>query len=49
MPASAEPLLLDTSAAVPLVVADHPSHRQVLRQLARRSLGLPVPVEAATS
>lgn len=40
MPASAEPLLLDTSAAVPLIVADHPSHRQVLKQLARRSLGI---------
>lgn len=40
MPASAEPLLLDTSAAVPLIVADHPSHEQVLREVARRSLGL---------
>ena len=40
MPDSAEPLLLDTSAAVPLIVADHPSHEQVLRQVAKRSLGL---------
>ncbi len=40
MPASAEPLLLDTSAAVPLLVADHPSHEEVLRMVARRPLGL---------
>jgi predicted nucleic acid-binding protein len=40
MPTSVEPLLLDTSAAVPLLVADHPSHGQVLKQLAKRSLGL---------
>lgn len=40
MPASAEPLLLDTSAAVPLVVADHPSHEEVLSAVAGRTLGL---------
>lgn len=40
MPASAEPLLLDTSAAVALLVADHPSHKEVLATVARRPLGL---------
>jgi predicted nucleic acid-binding protein len=40
MPVSAEPLLLDTSAAVPLVVADHPAHGEVLQRVAGRPLGL---------
>lgn len=40
MPASAEPLLLDTSAAVPLIVADHPAHEEVLGRVATRPLGL---------
>lgn len=40
MPASADPLLLDTSAAVPLVVADHPSHESVLARLSGRPIGL---------
>lgn len=40
MPASAEAPLLDTSAAVPLIVADHPSHEEVLGKVAGRTLGL---------
>lgn len=40
MPASAEPLLLDTSAAVPLLVGDHPCHQEVLGKVAGRTLGL---------
>lgn len=40
MPASAEPLLLDTSAAVALLVADHPAHREVLAAVGQRPLGL---------
>lgn len=40
MPDSADPLLLDTSAAVPLVVADHPAHAELLEHLAGRPLGL---------
>jgi len=40
MPASAEPLLLDTSAAVPLMVADHPAHEEVLSRVAGQALGL---------
>lgn len=40
MPASAEPLLLDTSAAVALLVADHPAHQEVLSATAQRPLGL---------
>jgi predicted nucleic acid-binding protein len=40
MPASAEPLLLDTSAAVALLVADHPSHQDVLTATGQRPLGL---------
>jgi predicted nucleic acid-binding protein len=40
MPASAETLLLDTSAAVALLVADHPSHQEVLTATGQRPLGL---------
>lgn len=40
MPVSAEPLLLDTSAAVPLAVADHPAHRYVVEAAHGRPLGL---------
>ncbi|MCB0920536.1 MAG: type II toxin-antitoxin system VapC family toxin [Actinobacteria bacterium] len=40
MPASAEPLLLDTSAAVALLVADHPAHQDVLAATGQRPLGL---------
>ncbi len=40
MPASADPLLLDTSAAVALLVADHPSHQHVIELVGQRPLGL---------
>lgn len=40
MPANVESLLLDTSAAIPLIVADHPSHAHVLETVAGRTLGL---------
>lgn len=39
MPGNAE-LLLDTSAAVALLVADHPSHPDVRERLSGRTLGL---------
>ena len=40
MPTAAEPLLLDTSAAVPLVLADHEAHGATTAALAGRELGL---------
>jgi len=40
MPTAAEPLLLDTSAAVPLVLADHEAHGATTAALAGRDLGL---------
>ena len=40
MPTSAEPLLLDASAAVPLVLADHEAHAGTTSALAGRDLGL---------
>ena len=40
MPTAAEPLLLDTSAAVPLVLADHVAHAATTAALAGRALGL---------
>jgi len=40
MPTAAEPLLLDTSAAVPLVLADHEAHDATTAALAGRQLGL---------
>lgn len=40
MPASAEPLLVDTSVAVALVAADHASHDAVSDALVGRELGL---------
>ncbi|HET6954839.1 MAG TPA: type II toxin-antitoxin system VapC family toxin [Acidimicrobiales bacterium] len=40
-PGAAPPdVLVDTSVAVPLVVADHPHHRQVITAVGRRRLGL---------
>ncbi|MFT4035322.1 MAG: type II toxin-antitoxin system VapC family toxin [Patulibacter sp.] len=40
MPDSAEPLLVDTSVAVPLIAADHASHDAVSQALVGRELGL---------
>lgn len=40
MPTDAEPCLLDTSAAVALVVAGHDHHAATLAALDRRELGL---------
>ncbi len=40
MPTAAEPLLLDTSAAIPLVVVDHEAHDATTAALAGRELGL---------
>lgn len=40
MPTAAEPLLVDTSAAVPLLVSDHEHHEQTFAALAGRELGL---------
>lgn len=40
MPTAAEPLLLDTSAAVPLVLADHEAHGATTAALSGRELGL---------
>jgi len=40
MPTAAEPLLLDTSAAVPLVLADHEAHAATTAALVGRVLGL---------
>lgn len=40
MPTSAEPLLVDTSVAVALVVADHEHHRAVTSSLVGTRLGL---------
>ncbi len=40
MPTAAEPLLLDTSAAVPLVLADHEAHDATTAALSGRELGL---------
>lgn len=40
MPTAADPVLLDTSAAVPWLVEDHEHHDQVTAALRGRSLGL---------
>jgi predicted nucleic acid-binding protein len=40
MPTAAEPLLLDTSAAVPLVLTDHEAHGATTAALSGRALGL---------
>lgn len=40
MPTSGKPLLLDTSAAVAFLVADHAHHDEVFTALADRELGL---------
>jgi len=40
LPTSAEPLLLDTSAAIPFLDAASPDHPQVRTMLAGRTLGL---------
>lgn len=40
MPTAAEPLLVDTSAAVALLVSDHEQHERTFAALAGRELGL---------